>query len=127
MKELIERLRMMQSASEFLCLSDLYGKMHEERVEAADALERLTAENDGHKISITCYQAQVDDLTAERDALRADAERKDSLLLWALYHHQGSGSPIGKPIRRALGLGQFDALSAEQVAKAIAIAGEKHD
>ena len=70
MKELIKRLRRSPTASEFLCLSDLYGKMHEERVEAADALERLTAENDGHKISITCYQAQVDDLTAERDALR---------------------------------------------------------
>ena len=45
------------------------------RQKLADALERLTAENDGHKISITCYQAQVDDLTAERDALAKDAER----------------------------------------------------
>lgn len=36
-------------------------------------------------------------------------------LLWLLWHHQGSGSEIGQPIRFALGMGQHDHLSDEQV------------
>lgn len=39
-------------------------------------------------------------------------------LLWALYHHQGGNSPVGQPIRAALGIGQHDRLTDEQIAKA---------
>ena len=62
MKELIARLRKMQRE----------GWATDNEIAAADALERMGAENDGHKISIECYQAQVDDLTAERDDLGDD-------------------------------------------------------
>lgn len=40
------------------------------------------------------------------------------LLLWALYHSQGGSSPVGQPIRRALGIGTHDHLTAEQVTEA---------
>jgi len=42
----------------------------------------------------------------------------ESLLLWSLYHHQGGKSPVGQPIRRALGVGQFDNITDEQIARA---------
>ena len=36
-------------------------------------------------------------------------------LLYALWHHQGAGSPIGQPIRKALGLGPHHVLTAEEL------------
>jgi hypothetical protein len=45
------------------------------------------------------------------------------LLLWALYHHQGGSSEVGQPIRRALGIGRFNRLTAKQIAEAKAAAG----
>jgi hypothetical protein len=36
-------------------------------------------------------------------------------LLWLLWNHQGSGSPVGQPIRKYLGMGQFQRMSKEQV------------
>lgn len=37
------------------------------------------------------------------------------LLLWALYHHQGSSSEVGQPIRSALGIDVHAPLTAEQL------------
>lgn len=39
-------------------------------------------------------------------------------LLWVLWHHQGGSSPVGQAIRFALGMGQFDRLTDEQLAQA---------
>lgn len=39
-------------------------------------------------------------------------------LLWVLYHHQGGSSPVGRPIRFALGMGWDDQLSEAQVREA---------
>lgn len=36
-------------------------------------------------------------------------------LLWLLWNHQGSGSPVGQPIRKYLGMGQFQGMTKEQV------------
>ena len=36
-------------------------------------------------------------------------------LLWVLYNHQGAHSPIGQPIRRYLGMGQFERMTSEQI------------
>lgn len=55
-------------------------------------------------------------------AALSDAERFRGLLLWLLYHHQGSSSEIGQPIRQALGIGQFDDLSLEQIQEGTAAA-----
>jgi hypothetical protein len=40
------------------------------------------------------------------------------LLLWSLYHHQGATSFIGLPIRRALGIGDYDRMTEEQLNEA---------
>jgi hypothetical protein len=39
-------------------------------------------------------------------------------LLWVLYHHQGGSSKVGQPIRFALGMGEYEHLSAQQIAEA---------
>ena len=51
--------------------------------------------------------------TIERQA--AEIERLRDALLWTLWHKQGGSSPIGQPIRRVLGIRQFEALTPEQV------------
>lgn len=53
--------------------------------------------------------------------MAADPEFTDTAraaLLWVLWHHQGGSSPVGQPIRFALGMGQFDRLTPEQLAQA---------
>lgn len=64
-------------------------------------------------------QAQIEALTAKLG--RQDQYR--DLLLWALYHHQGGSSEIGQPIRRSLGIGQFDELTPAQIAAARSASG----
>jgi len=39
-------------------------------------------------------------------------------LLWVLWHHQGGSSPVGQPIRFALGMGQHDRLNEHHLAEA---------
>lgn len=51
----------------------------------------------------------------------ADPEFTDSAraaLLWVLWHHQGGSSPVGQPIRFALGMDQHERLSDEQIRQA---------
>lgn len=39
-------------------------------------------------------------------------------LLWVLYNHQGGSSPVGQPIRAALGIGPHKRLTDEQIEQA---------
>jgi hypothetical protein len=39
-------------------------------------------------------------------------------LLWVLWHHQGGSSPVGQPIRYALGMGSHDDMSDAQIREA---------
>lgn len=50
--------------------------------------------------------------------LESEAKRMRGLLLWALYYHQGGSSEVGQPIRRFLGIGEYDHLTPEQIAEA---------
>lgn len=50
-------------------------------------------------------------------------QQMEAALLWALYHHQGGSSTIGQPIRRLLGIGQHDRLTAEQLELAMGFGG----
>ena len=59
--------------------------------------------------------AEIGRLRAEVEALRADAETKRGLLLWALYRAQGGSSPVGQPIRRHLGIEQHAHLTLDQI------------
>lgn len=39
-------------------------------------------------------------------------------IAWVLWHHQGGGSAIGQPLRYALGMGDHEELSAQQISEA---------
>jgi len=43
-------------------------------------------------------------------------------LVWVLYHHQGGSSPVGQPIRFALGMGAHDPLTPSQIGEALKLA-----
>jgi len=61
------------------------------------------------------------DAGAGRVSMTAEPEFTDTAraaLLWVLWHHQGSSSPVGQPIRFALGMDRSEPLSAERVAEA---------
>jgi len=97
---------------------------HESRIALAAAAEitRLRAEVERLTAVVKAANAQAEHFERqwylrgdEVEALRADAETKRGLLLWALYHHQGGSSGVGQPIRRALGIGQHDAMTPEQI------------
>ena len=51
-------------------------------------------------------------------------ELNEAILMWLLWHHQGGSSPIGQPIRKLLGIGENDHLSAKQLAAAKSIEKE---
>ena len=80
-------------------LLDLRDRMRDLTDDASAALEGLAKE--------AAVQAQPKFADEERAAL-----------LWVLYHFQGGSSPVGQPIRAALGLGQHDHLSDSQIAVA---------
>jgi hypothetical protein len=42
----------------------------------------------------------------------------ESLLIWALYHHQGQKSPVGQPIRKLLGITENQILTDGQIKNA---------
>jgi hypothetical protein len=44
-----------------------------------------------------------------------EIERLQGCLLWLLWHHQGSSSPIGQPIRRALGIDRYAPMTEAQI------------
>jgi hypothetical protein len=46
-------------------------------------------------------------------------------LLWVLWHHQGGGSPVGQPIRFALGMDAYERLNPKQIAEAKSWAAQK--
>ncbi|TGY35214.1 hypothetical protein [Stenotrophomonas maltophilia] len=39
-------------------------------------------------------------------------------IAWVLWHHQGGSSPVGQPLRFALGMGQHDRMTDQQIAEA---------
>ena len=58
---------------------------------------------------------------AESEPVEISPEFTDTAraaLLWVLWHHQGGSSPVGQPIRYALGMGAHDHLNDHQVIEA---------
>ena len=45
----------------------------------------------------------------------AEIERLRGCLLWLLWGHQGGSSPVGQPIRRALGIDAHASMTPEQI------------
>lgn len=62
--------------------------------------------------------ADVIELHPRFAQLQDRATKMESLLLWALYHHQGGNSKVGQPIRRMLGIEQHASLAPEQIDRA---------
>lgn len=67
----------------------------------------------------------IDALAAQPPAVAAPEEMSPDFtdtaraaLLSVLWHHQGASSPVGQPIRFALGMGAFDKLSDHQISEA---------
>lgn len=58
------------------------------------------------------------DLHPRFGQLQDYATKLESLLLWALFHHQGGKSTVGQPIRKALGIEQHADLTPEQIDRA---------
>lgn len=75
------------------------------------------------------YQSHLaDELAPSTRVYDADyvdevSEKLIGLLLWALYHHQGGSSPVGQPVRRALGIDAHARLTEKQVTLAKQAAG----
>lgn len=64
------------------------------------------------------------DMLAELIEHHLKLQKMEAALLWTLYHHQGGSSHIGQPIRKLLDIGQYDHLTAEQIADAKAFAAD---
>ena len=63
-------------------------------------------------------ESDVIDLHPRFAQLQDRTTKLESLLLWALYHHQGGSSKVGQPIRRMLGIEQHAHLAPEQIDRA---------
>lgn len=88
-----------------------------------DGLKRLL--NQGSIFRVIWGMAVVCDpankcINPDADTIEHHPERQqmEGALLWTLYHHQGSSSHIGQPIRKLLGIGQHDRMTDEQIADA---------
>jgi hypothetical protein len=54
------------------------------------------------------------DHAAPQQPAAPEIEQLRAMLLWSLYNHQGASSKVGQPIRKLLGIGQYDDLTMEQ-------------
>ncbi len=63
------------------------------------------------------WQAAISEQPREEMSPEFTDSARDALL-WVLWHHQGGSSPIGQPIRFALGMGAHDRLSEPQINRA---------
>lgn len=58
--------------------------------------------------------AQAQQPVSGADGLPRLDENVRAALLYVLWHHQGGSSPVGQPIRRMLGIGQYDRMTPDQ-------------
>jgi hypothetical protein len=73
------------------------------------------------------HYAATKQMQSRIDLLEAQVKKYESALLFSLYHHQGASSIIGQPIRRLLGMLQYDNMTTEQIeqGKNFAYTGDK--
>ena len=69
--------------------------------------------------AVALYDRPAPPAVVEPDELSPDfTDTARAALLWVLWHHQGGSSPMGQPIRFALGMGQHDRLNDHQLREA---------
>lgn len=80
------------------------------------------AEVDGRPVEAPCRIAtQAPQPVEPIEPVEMSPEFTDTAraaLLWVLWHHQGISSPVGQPLRFALGMGAHEELAPHQVAEA---------
>ena len=81
--------------------------------EAEALLERMVAQG-----VITTYSGRRASTPAPDEMSPNFTDTARAALLWVLWHHQGASSPVGQPIRFALGMGQHDRLNDHQLREA---------
>lgn len=81
----------------------------------ADRLIEMRAVADMPGTSMRIASEDLRTIVARIDAQAAEIEQLKAALLWTLWHKQGGSSPIGQPLRRVLGIRQFEALTPEQI------------
>ena len=60
----------------------------------------------------------LDEATYGNETAENELRNVRGLLLWALYHHQSGSSVVGQPIRKVLGIGEYDHMTREQIEEA---------
>jgi hypothetical protein len=82
---------------------------------AEHEIAKVFAERDSLRQELGDLPEAQSDMLSELKKLRAELSEAQGMLLWALWHNEGASSPVGHPIRRALGIGQHDPMTAEQI------------
>lgn len=76
------------------------------------ALDADSPAQEGYAEKRKALYSYVRDLEAQA----AHIKELEAACINALYHHQGASSVVGQPIRKVLGIGQFDRLTDAQIA-----------
>lgn len=119
-----------EEAIEFRVPHDIYAAVHGELAELKAAL----AGRQPVRIYGCCAQPEGELHTAECPNMRHLAAHQPvgepveispdftdtarAAIAWVLWHHQGGSSPVGQPLRFALGMEQHDRMTDQQIAEA---------
>ncbi|WP_433925679.1 hypothetical protein [Stenotrophomonas nematodicola] len=68
------------------------------------------------RLQLVAARHPVAQVPVEMTAEFTDTGR--AAIAWVLWHHQGGSSPVGQPLRFALGMGQHDRMTDQQIAEA---------
>lgn len=89
---------------------------------ALDVARRFTQDTEPQRrasLQVAVIAALEQALTQQRGgSVEMSPEFTDSArgaIAWVLYHHQGGSSPVGQPLRFALGIGAHERMSDEQI------------
>jgi hypothetical protein len=97
----------------------------EESIPRLNSVERaVRVLGDYVSVVQACHSSELERFTyaPEIEAAKEDVEQCHAGMLWTLLHNQGRSSPVGKPIRAFLGMGQSEAMTQEQINAAKAFA-----
>jgi hypothetical protein len=81
-----------------------------EQAQQANARLRAEAEEVARPLD-----AEMGRLNRNLITANAQLEAMRHLLVWTLWHHQGGSSPVGQPIRAALGIDRFARIPSEDL------------
>jgi|GEM_PF-5064216 len=87
----------------------------------SDVIQVRPSERDDLMQWLTQANAALAEQPAQGEAVEMSPEFTDTsraALLWVLLHHQGGRSPVGQPLRFALGMGAHQRLTYRQIQEA---------